>query len=193
MFAKPSEDLKDLMLNTLNYAEQIKVENIVIFSKNGQAGIDLQNMIEEKKLSITLTVVLFPANEHIILVDHEGKKHEKKPNDLYDIELQKRILHLKEKKVNVIFGTLPFDNIIVPGTENQINITIKNTLNLFSSGLQLAVQAILISTDQGIYQPNDSVISIVGNVSILATATNSRMLFHPTEGMKIIDIISKVK
>ncbi|WP_273706930.1 hypothetical protein [Leuconostoc mesenteroides] len=181
------DELNSLIKEAVKYAERTGIKKIVIFSQNGDSGLKLKKYVDEINSEAKVITIMFPANEPVFVENEEGNVDEIIPNDT-STEINKK---MRASGIEVIFGTLPLDNVVVPGTPNAINLTIKNTLSMFTPGLQLAVQAILIATDHDSLSFGDPVISIVGDVAISARAANSRMLFHSKYGLKIEDIIAK--
>lgn len=188
MFNTPIVDnLEELFEQAVNYSIENSIKKIVIFSKDGNSGLKLKKYADEKGVDAAIITIMFPANEPVFIENDEGDVEETIPNNT-STEMNKK---LQAAGIEVVFGTLPLDNIIIPGTPNAINLTIKNTLSMFTPGLQLAVQAILIATDHDALNFGENVISIVSDVAISAHAANSRMLFHSKYGLKIEDIIAK--
>lgn len=188
MFETPIvENLEELFEKATDYAVKNDIKKIVIFSQNGSSGLKLKEYVDRSGINVKIITIMFPANEPVFIENEAGDVEEIIPNNT-----KKSInKELRDNDVDVLFGTLPLDNIIVPGTANTINLTIKNTLSMFTPGLQLAVQAILIATDHDSLSFGEPAVAIVGDVAISALAANSRLLFHSKYGLKIQDIIAK--
>lgn len=188
MFSTPIVDsLDELIKSAVKYSKNTGINKILIFSQNGESGLKLKKYVDELNPSVQVVTIMFPANEPVFIENEEGHVEEVIPNDI-NSDINSKLL---KENVQVIFGTLPLDNVVVPGVPNSINLTIKNTLSMFTPGLQLAVQAVLIATDHGILNFGEPVISIVGDVAISASAANSRLIFHSEYGLKIDSIIAK--
>lgn len=185
---KQVSNLDELMKEAVNYSTENDIDKIVIFSKNGESGLQLKNIVNHLGAKLDVHVIMFPANEPMFVENEDsGEIEEIILNNTKSSIYQS----LEEKNINVIYGTLPLDNVVVPGATNDINLAIKNTLSMFTPGLQLAIQSIMIATDHGVLKFGEKVVSIVSDVAISATAANSRLLFHPEYGLKIGDIIAK--
>lgn len=183
------DNLDEIMNSSIEYAMNESIDKILIFSKDGNSAIKLKKKLQKKDNSIDVIAVLFPANERLFQRDEDGKVNEFIPNSL-----DKKIMgSLKSLSIQPIYGTLPLENVIVPGTSNNIYSTIKQTLALFSPGLQLAIQGILMATDQGLLKDSERVISIVGDIAVEAKSANSRLMFHPKYGLSINHIIAQKK
>lgn len=183
------DNLDEIMNSSIEYAMNESIDKILIFSKDGNSAIKLKKKLQKKDNSIDVIAVLFPANERLFQRDEDGKVNEFIPNSL-----DKKIMgSLKSLSIQPVYGTLPLENVIVPGTSNNIYSTIKQTLALFSPGLQLAIQGILMAADQGLLKDSERVISIVGDIAVEAKSANSRLMFHPKYGLSINHIIAQKK
>lgn len=69
--------------------------------------------------------------------------------------------------------------------------TINETLTLFSGGMRLCVQAIIMATESGSLEPGETVIALSADTAIVARATLKSLLFDNEEGMEIYEIICK--
>jgi len=183
------DNLDEIMNSSIEYAENESIDKILIFSKDGNSAIKLKKKLQAKNNSIKVIAVLFPANERLFQRNKDGEVNEFIPNSL-DKEIMS---NLKSLSIQPVYGTLPLENVIVPGASNNIYSTIKQALSLFSPGLQLAVQGILMATDQGFLKDNERVISVVGDIAIDANSANSRLMFHPKYGLSINHIVAQKK
>lgn len=183
-------NLDDILEETAKFATTHTVKKVIIFSKNGESALSLQKYLSQEENTTTQVIaVLFPANERTFRRDKEGAVQEFVPNPLDKATLKQ----LEDADIKPVFGTLPFENVIVPGASNNIYTTIKRSLSLISPGLQLAIQAALMATDQGAIDAGEDTISVVGDIAISLKATNSRLLFHPKYGLKIHQIITQIQ
>lgn len=183
------DNLDEIMNSSIEYAKNESIDKILIFSKDGNSAIKLKQKLQSKNNSIKVIAVLFPANERLFQRDKDGEVNEFIPNSL-----NKEIMsNLKSLSIQPVYGTLPLENVIVPGASNNIYSTIKQALSLFSPGLQLAVQGILMATDQGFLKDNERVVSVVSDIAIDANSANSRLMFHPKYGLSINHIVAQKK
>ncbi|ARN92928.1 hypothetical protein AZI11_08440 [Levilactobacillus brevis] len=183
------DNLDEIMDSSIEYAMNESINKILIFSKNGNSAIKLKHMLQEKSNSTSVIAVLFPANERLFERDEDGKVNEIIPNSLD----KNTMSNLKSLSIQPVYGTLPLENVIVPGASNNIYSTIKQALSLFSPGLQLAVQGVLMATDQGFLKDNERVVSIVSDIAIDVNSANSRLMFHPEYGLSINHIVAQKK
>jgi len=183
------DNLDEIMNSSIEYAENESIDKILIFSKDGNSAIKLKKKLQAKNNSIKVIAVLFPANERLFQRNKDGEVNEFIPNSL-DKEIMS---NLKSLSIQPVYGTLPLENVIVPGASNNIYSTIKQALSLFSPGLQLAVQGILMATDQGFLKDNERVVSVVSDIAIDANSANSRLMFHPKYGLSINHIVAQKK
>lgn len=181
-------NLKELIDSAIEYAKNNNINKILIFSKNGDSAKKLKIALR-KEQSIKVVAVLFPANERFFNRDKNGEVKELIPNPVNTKSLQE----LQKMEIACIYGTLPLENVIVPGTSNDVYNTIKRTLSLISPGLQLAIQGVLMATDQGILDNNEHVVSIVSDIAVDVRSANSRLMFHPKYGLNIEHIIAQKK
>lgn len=181
---KITNNLKELLKVAADFAIDEKINYVIIFTKDGKAAIQLKELCGEK---VSVLAATFPMNELMFTRDEEKIKSFKAETSKKEVKVG-----LENKGIKVIAGTMPLDNMIVPGGDNSINATIKNTLALFSDGMQLAVQGVLMATDHGDILPGERVLSVVSDTVIDVNATNSRLLFHPKFKMEINSIVAKV-
>ncbi|MDN6751386.1 MAG: hypothetical protein L0L95_14170 [Staphylococcus equorum] len=170
---------------TLEYAKEKSIKKILIFTKDGDAAIEAKNKAGFGDIDII--AVSFPANEVLYVKNEEGEITEKQPESSSP-EVRKR---LSENNIELVLSSMPFADIVIPGSSpNPYNI-IEKSLSLVDEGLPLCVQSVLMATDNGYIIPGERVVSMISCTAIDASATNSRFLFHPKKGLKINSIISK--
>lgn len=171
-------------LNTvLEYAEVNNIDKILVFTKNGNAAIEAKKKAGDKEI----LAVSFPANEMIFVRDETGKVIEKKPESSLP-EVRK---NLKSKGIDLLLGSMPFEDIVIPGSTLNISNIIDKSLKLVDEGLSLCVQSVLMATDSGYVLPGEKVISMIDKTSVDIISANKRFLFHPQKGLKINNIICK--
>jgi len=178
-------NFKENLEVVLEYANENNIKKILIFTKDGNAAIEAKD--NSNIGDIDIIAISFPANEVFYIENDEGEIIEKNPESSLP-EVRKK---LAEKNINLILSTMPFEDIVIPGSSiNTYNI-IEKSLSLIDAGLSLCVQSVLMATDNGYVSPEERVISMVSCTAIDVNATNSRFLFHPKKGLEINSIISK--
>lgn len=130
--------------------------------------------------------VTFPANRYVReMVDGEPVTRKVGINDP-NVRRQ-----LVEANITIVQGTLPFEEILIPGASDLKTVAMRHALRLFGFGMELCIQAILMLCDAGYVEPREEVLSCSADTAILATASTSSLLFSPYEGMEIREVISK--
>lgn len=169
----------------LDYAKKNKISKILIFTKDGQAAIRAKSKISGDDISVI--AVSFPANEPIYKKNDDGEVIEFTP-ETSTFEVREK---LASYNIELILSSLPFEDIIVPGSRINTNNIIEKSLNLFDNGISLCVQSVLMTTDAGYTYPGERVISMIANSAIDISASNSKFIFHPKKGVRINNIICK--
>lgn len=183
------ENSDTLYFETLNYAHNTGIQKVLFFIQKEEKILELIRYIKEKNLAVELIGVTFPSNEKMYSKKDDGVAEFIPPAALGNTIKD----NLLSKGVKLISGTLPFEGIVIPGTSTNPYTIIKQTLGLISPGLQNAVQSVLMATDQGIVYPTEKVISMNTQISIEVSASNTRLLFHPIDGLKIHHLIATVE
>jgi hypothetical protein len=178
---------QDLFKHSIQYATEQKINDVLVFTNDGDAAIALKKLVPNNA-NISIIATTFPANETRFKRDENDELVSFVPSLASDEVFQT----FSQKGIQVVRGTLPFENMVVPGATNIVENTIQRSLSLISPGLYLAVESILMATDQGILTPGKSVLSIVGDIAIEANATNAKLLFHPTLGLQIKHVVARL-
>lgn len=178
-----------LYFKSIQHADENNIKNVLLFIQNKEKILELKSFINEKGYDVEIIGVTFPSNEKMYM-KKQGKMITYIPHAADGDEIKNALL---SRGVKLISGTLPFEGIVVPGASVNPYQVIKQTLGLFSSGLQNVVQSILMATDQGAIKPLEKVIAMNNTISIEASAANTRLLFHPSDGLKINQILGIVE
>lgn len=178
-----------LYFKSIQYANEKNIKNVLLFIQNKEKILELKSFINEKEYNVDIIGVTFPSNEKMY-VKEQGKMIKYVPHAADGDEVRTVLLN---QGIKLISGTLPFEGIVVPGASINPYEIIKQTLGLFSPGLQNVVQSILMTTDQGVIKPSEKVIAMNNTVSIEASGANTRFLFHPLDGLKIHQILGIVE
>jgi len=170
-----------------NRALELDIKKIIIFTSDGEGAT--KAALKFKDSDIKLIAATFPYKMPFIYKDEKGNKH-KKYAKLSEAKLKEQI---NELGISLVQTVMPFQDIYIPGIRDTKLITINETLTLFSGGMRLCVQAILMATESGNLEPGEAVISFSADTAIVARATLKSLLFDNEEGMEIHEIICKPK
>lgn len=165
-------ELEILFEKAVVYAVENDIKKIIVFAKKAENILKLKHIIADKDIKILVTT--FPMNQ-VLYIKKEGEIEEVH-SELDDKELRGM---LEENGIKVLSGTLPLENIIVPGSNNNPYDIIKKTMNLFGTGLDIIVQSALMTTDMGETIPGERIISMNAKTFVDMTTTNSVYLYHP--------------
>jgi len=176
---------KKVMTTTIEKAlertSELGLRKLLIFTSDGEGPI----FAAENKASrdIQIVAVTFPAGQ----VFRDDRRKEIRPKLSDPIEKKR----LEDKGIVVVQGTMPLQEIVVPGCKDPRIDAIIRTLSLISLGLPLCVEAILMATDAGIVMPGEEVVSAAADTAIVGCGALSHWLFHPSQGLDIREIICK--
>lgn len=174
--------IKETVRLAIRRARVLRVNHLLIFTADGlgpKAAVDhLKGEQCPKVIAVT-----FPAGQ-VFLNENREPFTTKLASDTNRKEL-------RSLGIEVVQGTMPFQEIIVPGTSNPKTDAIHMTLGLLSPGTHLCVQAILMATDAGAVEQGEEVVAMCADTAIVATGALSHWLFHPTRGLEIREVICK--
>ncbi|PAQ14734.1 hypothetical protein CD798_09840 [Bacillaceae bacterium SAOS 7] len=183
--------MSELKLNYkryINYCLENNIKKIITFIKDEKTILEVKSYLNEQSLDIDLIGVTFPANEKMYRLDKDEELEEFVP-DAADGNRVKEIL--RENGITLVTSALPFEGIVIPGDNfNPYNI-VEQTLSIIDTALPNLVQTLLIATDNGVVLPGERVLVMNVALAIDALGTNTRLLFHPREGIKIKKIIQE--
>jgi len=167
----------------LKKAQELAINKIIIFTSNGDTAFELRRFNKE----IEIIAVSFPYKQEFNVKDKNGKNKKVIP------ETSKKKVREKlfENNIELVQGTMPFNEIIIPGTKEIKKSTIVHTLSLISRGLSFCVQSVLMATDAGVVEKGEDVIAMSADTAVVVNSANSQWLFHPVKGLQIKEIICK--
>ena len=177
---KNTEKVLNLVLER---AASLNINKILIFTSNGDTALKLRKRNEE----MDIIAVSFPYNQELMVNNNEGEKQKIKPKTS-NYEVQKQ---LEKNNIKLLQGTMPFKDIVIPGTRDTKKATIYHTLSLISGGLTFCVQSVVMATDRGLVDNDEEIIAMSADTAIVATGANTQWIFHPSKGMEIKEIICK--
>ncbi|MCX7021952.1 MAG: hypothetical protein NTW26_06735 [bacterium] len=168
---------QDNIKSTMSLVADVIVDRgcqAVIFSIKG----DGPKLIVDKypKLKEKIIIVSYPSGMK------EGENDENRTD-----ELKK----LKDDGFRVVISNPAFRDIYIPEGIDIKKRAIIETLRLFSTGMILCVEAILLARDANELVDNEIVVSACSDTAIIATAVRTELLFYPSIGMEIQEIICK--
>ncbi|MBD3401025.1 MAG: hypothetical protein GF399_11955 [Candidatus Coatesbacteria bacterium] len=146
----------------------------VIFSSKGDGPAHIHETHPELKSRII--VVTYPFGS---LNEEDNEKRYEGLNNIKDLGYE------------VLSANPSFSDIAVPEGMEPKRRAIIETLRMFGGGMILCVEAILMVRDANKFDDNEIVISACSDTAIVATATRSKMLFYPSLGMEIKEILCK--
>ncbi len=166
---------------------QTGIKKAIVFTANGEGAYKLKHLIKRKNVEII--AVTFPFKKPFYTKDKEGNKKE-----FYADTSNKELCDsIRQDGIILVQGVMPLQDIPIPGalhSDTKIQ-TINSTLSLFSGGLKLCVEAILMATDAGYIEQGEEVIAFSADTAIIATGCRKEWLFHPKEGLEIKEFICK--
>ena len=167
-------------------AISLSIKNIIVFTSDGEGAFLIKDKLPTDS-TIQIHAATFPYKQifHDQQSDGSVKEFHAKTSD---IDIKEK---MKKNAINLIQGVMPLQDIILPGIRDVKTQSISYTLSLFSNGLKLCVQAILMATDGGHIEPKESVIAMSADTAIVARSSRTSWLFHPLEGLQINEIICK--
>lgn len=161
------------------------IRKVLMFTSEGEGPIRASKIFE--KTDIELIAVTYPYKQ----LAYEKTKGEEKRTITLGINDEEKRKILKNKSIKIIQGVMPFQDIVVPGAKDVKLESIKNTLSLFGTGLQLCVEAVIMACEYGAIEQGEEVISMAADTAIIATGSLKLLLFSPINGMEIREIICK--
>jgi len=167
----------------LKRAEELSINKIIIFTSNGDTALKLREINKE----VEVIAVSFPYNQEFNVKDKEGKRQKVIPKTSKS-KVQEKLF---KNDIQLVQGTMPLSEIIIPGTREVKKSTILNTLSLISGGLSFCVQSVLMATDSGLLEKGEDVIAMSADTALVANSANTQWLFHPVDGLEIKEIICK--
>ncbi|QSB12072.1 hypothetical protein JTI58_10895 [Lysinibacillus fusiformis] len=181
-------NLKVELKEKIEYAIENKIGKVLMFIKDEHNILAVKEYLNEKGGGIELIGVTFPANEKMY---EYNKEDDKVVPFVPDASNGDKVRDLLEKKnVKLISGTMPFEGIVIPGENYNPYKIVEQTLSLVHPALPNLVQTVLTATDFGVVLPKERVLVINAVLGIETIGTNSRLLFHPEEGLEIHNILT---
>jgi hypothetical protein len=145
-----------------------------IFSSKGDGPAHIHKTHPELKARIIVITYPFGSQN-----EEDNKKRFEGLNNIKDLGYE------------VLSANPSFSDIAVPEGMEPKRRAIIETLRMFGGGMILCVEAILMARDANKFADNELVISACSDTAIVATATRSKMLFYPSLGMEIKEILCK--
>ncbi|HHV76815.1 MAG TPA: hypothetical protein GXX39_05550 [Syntrophothermus lipocalidus] len=167
------------------YLNNSEISKVVVFTSDGEGPLMLARIVNPSDVKIL--AVTFPYKSTFIVEGPGGEPLEITPGTSLP-EVKKE---LAQAGVLLLQGTLPFWEIIIPGTADIKRKAIKHTLQLLCGGFELCVEAVLVACDAGAVEPGEEVIAMSADTALVAVASQSSWMFHPSRGMEIREIICK--
>jgi hypothetical protein len=179
-------EMKPSFIQNVRYCVDNGINKLVMFIKDEKTILGVKSYIVESGIALELIAVTFPANEKMYELNEREEMRTFVPkaadgNEIRDI--------LKENNIPLISSALPFEGIVIPGDNFNPYKIIEQTLNMVNSGLPNLVQTLLMATDNGFVKPKERVLVMNAILAIDVIGTNTRVLFHPEDGMKIKKVI----
>ena len=173
----------DLVISRLQDGD---IKHVAVFTAEGE-GAELLSVALASDKKIKIFAATFPPGQKIVKREPGGNKK--------DIEtlvsMPEKINKLEADGVTVIAGGMPFQEIIVPGTNDFRIQTIIWTLGLISEGLHLGLQAVLMACDSGKLAVGEKVVAMSADTAVVVQSSTSRLMFHPREGIRIHEVLCK--
>lgn len=180
--AQNTDSTIDLVLER---QKMLNINKILVFTKDGDTALKLR----KKNKDLNVIAVSFPSKQEIYIPDEDNGTKKVEPATSRE-EVQQI---LAKNNIQLVLGTMPFNEIVIPGIKETKKQIIYHTLSLISGGLNLCIQAVCMATDNGKVSPQEKVIAMSADTAIVATASNTYWLFHPTKGLEVNELICKPK
>mgnify|MGYP001054809112 CR=1 FL=1 len=165
---------------------ELEIAKYVVFTSDGDGALALTKHLKETPAKVV--AVSFPYKQPFKIADDGGTTHEVFPGTSSP-EVAKA---LADAGISLVRGPAPFaESFFIPGVKDPKLEGIRYALQLISGGLHLCIQAITMATDAGYLEPGEDVVSMAADTAIVASASSTRLLFHPQVGMEIREIICK--
>lgn len=170
-----------------SHAIENNVKKMALFIKDEKLVLELQKYLMVEGIDITLVAVTFPSNEKMYLLNEEEEVEE----TVIDAANGFNVKNLIENEgIKYVSSALPFEGIVIPGTSNDNPYKIiEKTLTIIHKALPNLVQTLLMATDSGNILPKERVLVVNTQLAIDACGSNTRLMFHPNEGIKINELI----
>ncbi|WP_341960043.1 hypothetical protein NM897_09690 [Planococcus maritimus] len=182
------QELNENFIDNINYCREQEIKKVIIFIRTEKNVILLKDYLDKEKLDIEVIAVTFPSNEKMYIVNDEDDVEEFIPPASEGTKVKNL---LESKDIKLVSGSLPFEGIVIPGVNYNPYKIIEQTFNLVHQGLGNLIQALLMATDKGEVYPDERVVVMNNVLAIDVSGTNTRLLFHPKDGLKINNIIQK--
>jgi hypothetical protein len=166
---------------------QTKIKKAIVFTADGIGAQKLKQIIKRKNVEII--AVTFPYRQPFHTNDNLGNRKE-----FFAGTSKKTVCNeLRQSGITLVQGVMPLQDIPIPnGLHSDTKIqTINSTLSLFSGGLKLCIEAILMASDAGYIEQGEETIAFSADTAIIATGCRKEWLFHPIEGLEIKEFICK--
>lgn len=164
-----------------------RIKKILVFTANGEGAFMIKDLVRDSDIQVISAT--FPYKMPFYIPDDDGNKKEVFAGTS-DKDLSEKI---RQYGITLIQGVMPLQDIPVSGTltsDTKIK-TIVSTLSLFSGGLKLCIDAIIMASDAGYVEQGEEIISFSADTAIVATGCRKDRLFHPEEGLEIRELICK--
>lgn len=161
--------------------KSLGINKIVIFTGDGEGPLKAAKALAG--LGVKIIAVSFPYKQEI---EESGDKRIIPRTSLPEVQEA-----LRKHGIQLVLAHMPLNGIILPGIRDPLLYTMRYTLKMFSGGLRLCVEAITMATDAGALEPGEEVVAMSADTAIVATASSTQFIFHPTKGLDIREIICK--
>ncbi len=189
---------------------QGKTKSIVYFEEEGRANLEATlNIVEQRwkdDPDLPITLFSYGAESALTLRERLGNSckiiavsypHKRPLGDangemIYaETSKDEVVAQLEKANVPLIKGIGAFDDILLPRAGSVKHHVIRETLNLLSGGMELAVNAIVMACSAGYIDQGRRVISFSADTAIVGIASLHEFMFHPGDGLEIKEILCK--
>lgn len=159
------------------------VNTVVIFTAEGEGPLALATAT--KDLGTRIVAVTFPFGQ-VYKADADGK--EQVIMGIVDPTVRKK---MATAKIEVVQGTMPFQDILIPGASDPKIQAIVHALRVFGGGTELCVQAVVMACDAGRVAQGEEVVAMAADTALLVAAARKVTMFSPFEGLEVREVICK--
>jgi hypothetical protein len=162
-----NHNIDDVIDISVNAAKELGIKKIAIFSARMSSVLKLKQEVADAGIEIIVTTYAY------------GRKFKIKNNDSGYDEITPEVATKELKEIilkegmHYIQGGVPLEPIISNTGDNSMEMII-TSLELFSTGMTLCVNASIMAYENGYIEDGENIIAISGDTAIVAKPSNKR-------------------
>ncbi|MDI6871941.1 MAG: hypothetical protein QME79_11465 [Bacillota bacterium] len=159
------------------------VQKVIVFTAEGEGPLALKKAA--RGMDVKVIAVTYPFGQSF---KADADRDDMVVTGIVDQSIRAK---LKSQDVEIVQGSMPFQDIMIPGSSDPKIQTIIHTLRLFGGGTVLCIQAAVMACDAGVVAPGEEVVAMAADTALVLRAARKLTMFHPSEGMDVKEIICK--